>query len=465
MNYKLRFTGRQLAALKSHLFPGDGNEAVAVVLCGRGRGCDCNVLMAHRIVPIPYEECSERLPDRITWRTDRIEPLLMEATKKGMGILKIHSHPGGYDQFSAVDDHADRDLFASIYAWLDDGLPHMSSIMLPDGQVIARVVTRDGRFLPVDMVSVAGDDLQLWHASRSAIAGPEAFKNKNKQFFGEETFARLRLLTVGVVGVSGTGSPLIEQLARLGVGELVIVDPDVVEEKNLNRILNTTLADAQARRPKVSVVADAIGRMGIGTTVTPLAKNVIDREVLSELVKCDVLFGCMDSAEGRYYLNRFAVFYSIPYFDMGVRLDADGVGGVEYACGSVHYLQPDGSSLIGRGMVSLEAVAAEGLARRNPAEYSRQRHENYIRNVHVERPAVITINMQIAAMAANELVARIHPYRRTDNADSAIRTYDFRENYLADLPDGDPCQLFARFAGRGDMAPFLNDPAPEIQAQ
>jgi hypothetical protein len=463
MNFKLRMTGRQHAALVSHLLPGDGNEAVALALCGRRTGQEGQILAVHRIVAIPYEECPVRLSDRVTWRTDLIEPLLEEAKKKGMGILKIHSHPGYYDRFSVVDDDADRDLFSSIYSWIDDGLPHISAILLPDGKIIARVVTRTGKFQAVDMVAVAGDNLCFWHSSNQKATGPEQFEEKNRQFFGDETFSRLRRLSIGVVGCSGTGSPLIEQLARLGVGQLVLVDPDVIKEKNLNRILNSTLHDALTERPKVEVLSEAIEAIGLGTTVVPLPENLIAGPIMRILSECDVLFGCMDSAEGRYYLNRLAAFYSVPYFDLGVRLDADGDGGVSYVCGSVHYMQPDGSSLIGRGMVSMEAVATEGLARRSPGEYERQRQEGYIRNVHVERPAVITINMQIAAMAANEFIARLHPYRRVDNSICAIRTFDFRENDSVSLADGEPCSMLARYAGRGDARLFLDDPAPELQ--
>lgn len=463
MKYTLRMTGRQHAALKSHLFPGDGKEAIAIALCGRRAGQDRHILMVHRIEPIPYEDCPVRWPDRITWRTDRIEPLLEEAAKKGMAILKIHSHPGYYDRFSEVDDVADRDLFTSIYAWLDDGLPHMSAIMLPDDTIFARVVHRQGDFQPVELVMVAGNDLRFWHSSGGHVAGLEAFEEKNSQFFGDETYTRLRRLSVAVVGCSGTGSPLIEQLARLGIGRLTLVDPDVVKEKNLNRILNATHADALAERAKVDVLAAAVRRMELGTEVVPLQENLLNGRVLRGVAESDILFGCMDSAEGRYYLNRLAAFYSIPYFDLGVRLDADGKGGVSYVCGSIHYLQPDGSSLIERGVVSMETVRTEGLARRNPKEYERQRRDGYVRNVHVERPAVITINMQIAAMAANEFIARLHPYRRINNAECTIHTFDFRENDHVCEPDGPPSPLLARYVGRGDARLFLDDPSPEIQ--
>lgn len=464
MKYKLRMTGQQYAALQEHLFPGDGKEAVALALCGRYHGENSHILMINQIIALPYEDCI-RTEDQVTWKTDILDSILPEAEKKGMAVLKIHSHPNGFDRFSKTDDISDRRLFSSVYAWLDDGFPHMSAIMLPDGRILARVVDRQGGWHTVNTISVAGDDLLFWHNdTENQKTAPQAFEEKNGQFFGEETYARLRKLSVAVVGCSGTGSPLIEQLARLGIGNLKLIDPDVVKEKNLNRILNTTYQDTVDERFKVDVLAEAIESMGLGTVVEPISKNLINLEVMRQIAECDVLFGCMDSVEGRYYLNRLAVFYSIPYFDLGIRLDADGLGGVSCSCGSVHYLQPDKSSLIGRGMVSLQLVGDEGMARRNPAVYEGQRHEGYMRNVHVERPAVITFNMMIASMAANELIARLYPgFRRVSNADSARRTFDFRENDHMCESDGEFCPYLAKYAGRGDTPLFLEDSAPEFQ--
>ena len=68
---------------------------------------------------------------------------------------------------------------------------------------------------------------------------------------------------MAIVGCSGTGSIVIEQLARLGVGAFVLADPDIIEAKNLNRIPNSTLEDADRRTPKVLVakrMIDALGR-------------------------------------------------------------------------------------------------------------------------------------------------------------------------------------------------------------
>lgn len=457
---KLRLTGRQHSLLKAHLFPGDGKEAVAVALCGRAKSPDGEILCIQRIESIPYSECAVRAPDRITWSTERIEPLIEEAAQKGMAILKIHSHTGDYPQFSWVDDRSDRELFASVYGIIDTSQPHASAVMLPDGSIFARSVGSKGEFKPIPLVAVTGDNLYFWHMeSAGENTTPVEFAAKNRQFFGEETFRRLRQLSIAVVGCSGTGSPTIEQLARLGVGRLVLVDPDVVKSKNLNRILNTRGRDATMERFKVDVLAEAINTMEIGTEVVPLARPLMEFDVLEAVAGCDVIFGCMDSAEGRYYLNRLAAFYTIPYFDLGVRLDADGIGGVDGVYGSVHYLQPDGSSLLSRGVITMEEVRAEGMAREAPEEYRRQRAEGYIRNVDVERPAVISINMLISAIAVNEFIARLHHYRLIDNKTFAIRSVDLiNDDYLRE-EDGMPCLSLARYTGRGDMDPLLGLPS------
>src|SRR6516165_8521088 len=131
MRIKLRLTLTQHATLEAHLFPGDGLEAVAVAICGRRRSEEHHCLTVRSIVPIPYDECRVRTPDRVTWSTQRLIPLLEEAARNDSAILKIHSHPGGYAQFSSVDDESDSDLFNSVFGWTDSHFPQASAVMLP----------------------------------------------------------------------------------------------------------------------------------------------------------------------------------------------------------------------------------------------------------------------------------------------------------------------------------------------
>lgn len=458
MALKLRLSGVQYRELRGHLFPGDGLEAVAVALCGRRAGQEDHHLSIHKLVPISYDEC-ERRPDGVTWSTRRLVPLLEEAMKRDMAILRIHSHPTGFEEFSSVDDESDRDLFSSVHGWTDSEAPHVSAVMLPDGRMFGRGVVPGPDFVVLDSIAVAGDSVRFFFADK-AVGNLPGFTLRHAQLFGRGTTALLRRLAVAVVGCSGTGSIVIEQLARLGVGKLVIVDPDHVEEKNLNRIVNAIREDAYLRRPKVDVAARAIAGMGFATELTTVRENLYTPEAVRAVAECDLLFGCMDGAEGRHLLSRIATYYTLPYFDVGVALEADGKGGVDEVAGAVHYVQPGASTLLERGAYTMKQVEAEGLRRTDPKEYRARLRANYIQGVREDRPAVISVNMLFAASVVLEFLARIHEFRYDHNREfasvytSLVQGYSIRKEEKGPAGGATPRQL-----GRGDVTPLLDMPS------
>jgi ThiF family/Prokaryotic homologs of the JAB domain len=458
MAIKLRLTGHQHSRLRGHLLPGDNLEAVALVACGRATRAESVTLCVRYVFSVPYDQCSVRSADRVTWSTECVLPFLDRAAKERLAILKIHSHPGGYDRFSETDDESDGNFFQSVYGWMDSDDPHASAIMLPSGRIIARRVGSDGSFAPFDSVVVAGDDIRVWQDDSSGRTNRPDFALRHEQLFGPGTTGQLRALAIGIVGCSGTGSPLIEMLARLGVGRLVLVDPDKVEEKNLNRIYNATREDAILRRHKTEVMGRAVARMGLGTEVQLVTADLATREAILALSECDIVFGCMDGARGRALLNRMATFYSLPYFDIGVGLEADGNGGISEAVGAVHYVQPDTSNLRERGVYSIAQQQAESELRTDPATYAQKVKASYIQGVRVDRPAVISINTQMAAVAVNELLARLHRFRISENRDFAEVRTAFLHGEQYHEADNRSVPSSSRDVGRGDVEPLLNTP-------
>lgn len=451
----LSMTAAQHQVLMRHVFPADGLEAVAIALCGRASSSNRHRLLVRKLALVPYEMCTVRAPDRVTWPTSVLVPLLELAAKHNWAIVKVHGHRG-YDKFSDTDDFADRDLLPSVYSWLESDDPHGSAIVMDDGRVFGRVVDEGGRFHAFEQVCVIGDDIRFFGVSRESPSDVPEYGRRLSQAFGKGTFELLRSLKVAVIGCSGTGSPVIEQLARNCVGTLVLVDPDHIEEKNLNRILNSTMEDAIARRQKVDVARRSIEAMGLGTEVRVYRQSLFNREVIQDVASCDVIFGCMDSIDGRFLLNKLASFYLVPYFDLGVKIEADGEGGVDQVAGSVHYLRPDGSSLLSRHVFSLEDVRAAGIRRASPSEYKRLLEEGYIRGVQEDRPAVIQLNMLIASIAVNEFLARLHLYRIDGNSDYAVVRISLSHGIFDHEPDGEPCKVISRNAGRGDVKPMLD---------
>jgi hypothetical protein len=461
MRTTLRLTDEQHTSIKAHVLPQDGKEAVALALCGRRAGSQQHHLLVHRVVLVPYDDCSIREPNRVCWPTDLLIPLLEEASRRGMAILKIHGHPQNYPHHSDVDDRADRELFPSIHGWMEDDYPHASAIMLPNGRIVGRVVHPDGRFEPLASVQVVGNDLQFYDADEGLLTIPSAAK-RTVQTFGEETFAKLSRRKIAVVGCSGTGSWVVEQLGRYGVKALVLVDPDYVDEVNLNRIPATKM-DAEEKLPKVMLMKRLVESMGFGTQVETHTASLFDPDVVKAVADCDLVFGCIDTIDGRWLLNRLATFYLLPYFDMGVKLTADRVGGVEQASAGVQYLFP-GQSLWNRGMFSLEQVRAAGEKRVNPEGYKRQRADKYMEGLpEDERPAVISFNMFIASLAILEFRARLHPYRDDPNSEYSSAIFSFSQMRLCTDTHTELCPTLAKHIGRGDITPLLENPELSIK--
>lgn len=315
----------------------------------------------------------------------------------------------------------------------------------------------DGCLQPINTILIPSADIFLWQNSTQNIENVDAERTRRfEQSFGSKTLGIMSMLKVGVIGVSGTGSPVAEMLYRLGVGELILVDDDRIETKNIGRIFNSSMQDALDGRYKVDVLAASFAAHGLPTQVKVMASTTRDPSVIRELAQCDVVFGCMDSESGRALLNRLSTFYLVPYFDLGVNLKADGQGGISVVCGAVHYLKPGGSSLLSRKAISLENIEAEDLKRASPEMYQQQREEKYIKGVQEDRPAVITVNTMVAATALNDFLARIHPYRHNPNSSIGCIRIDLREPEFHLEPDGDPDAPLSRWAGYADMNPLLN---------
>lgn len=453
----LALTGDQHDHLHQFLYPGDGFEAVSFVLCGRRDGDRRFRLAAREVHDVPYEDCEIRTPSMVKWSPDTIDHILERAANEGLSVIKVHSHPNGYGAFSERDDQSDAQLLPMIKGWVEGDFVHGSAVMLPDGQMFGRVLIGE-ELVSIDCISVAGDDLHYWYADAGSASIPD-FTASHAQAFDEGTIERLQRLSAAVIGASGTGSPTVEQLARLGFGEIISVDDDHMEDRNVNRIINSTMADAKDERPKVDVLSDAVKRIGLGTKVLPLEKNLWHPDVVHAVAQCDVVFGCVDSIDGRYLLNSIATYYNIPYFDVGIRLVADPVGEtkgrIREVCGTVNYIQPGRSSLMSRGLFSMKDVAAAGLARNDPAAYGRQVKDGYIRGVQGNRPAVISVNMFGSSLVVNEFLARLQPFREDRNAEYSEVVFSLASMELFYEPEEGVCPILSPHVGAGDVTPLL----------
>lgn len=141
-----------------------------------------------------------------------------------------------------------------------------------------------------------------------------------RALFGDAAMTRLASSTVMVVGCGAVGSFAVEALARSGVGHLILVDSDCVEESNINRqlfALTSTLG-----RPKVDVAAARVRDINPNIVVTPI-RAFFDAN-WDAGVAPDFVIDAIDTTESKIALYRWCQGRGIPFISsMGAALKTD----------------------------------------------------------------------------------------------------------------------------------------------
>ena len=118
---------------------------------------------------------------------------------------------------------------------------------------------------------------------------------------GIEGQVKLLKATVGVVGAGGLGGFVLELLARMGVGRLLVVDDDVFADSNLNRQLLAN--EKNLDRPKAGAAEKRISEINGAVAVKAYCRRG-DSSNLPQLFEgCDLVIDCLDNLSSRYVLE------------------------------------------------------------------------------------------------------------------------------------------------------------------
>jgi molybdopterin/thiamine biosynthesis adenylyltransferase len=319
-----------------------------------------------------------------------------------------------------------------------------------DQRVRGVVPGPSGGPLPVHAVRVIGETWRVLLAAQGAT--PAAVFDRQIRAFGSAGQHLLSHLRAGVVGAGGTGSAVCEQLIRLGVGEITVIDDDVINDdgSNVTRVWGSTMADIGM--PKVDIVARTADRVGFGTRINAIHGTINDELTARELRHCDVVFGCTDDNRGRLTLSRLAVWYLIPVIDMGVKLSSN-VGTLTHIDGRVTVVDHATGCLQCRGRIDARALQSEVL---QPHEREGRVAESYAVGLAERDPAVVAYTTAIAAIAVAEFLARV--FGLDDAPPSSELIVRFQQRALGRSTRrahaghwcADPANI-----GAGDIEPFL----------
>jgi molybdopterin-synthase adenylyltransferase len=436
MTARLVLPARIRQALTELLVRDDGLEHLAVGLAGRHRSSSGLRLLLRDVIPAGSGDYIVHSAFHLEMQPAYWARIAKRARISDESIVVFHSHPFDEDvpRFSPSDDWGEHQLMPKLAARAAG--PHATVVWSPGG---AR-----GR--------VHGDAVQDLHVVPTFDIGvphrsaPDAVYQRQVLALGPEGQRRLRSARIGVVGLGGTGSHVVQQLLHLGVGEIIAIDPDTIERSNLSRVLGATTDDATHRRSKTVIVNRMAASLGGRTKVTSVRGDVRDDEVARRLVSSvDLIVGCTDTHWSRLVLNVLAFAFMVPVVDLGVELQATGAMG-----GRVTVIGPGETCLWCLGVLDEVRIRAEQM----PHELrGAQRPLGYIPDLDVPAPAVVSINGVIASLAVTEILERIVGLRAAGSAPSMLvyRLADGTVRRIAPVSGG--CGFCSgRVVGAGDDA-------------
>lgn len=148
-------------------------------------------------------------------------------------------------------------------------------------------------------------------------------KYKRQSFLGEKSQEKIEQTIVGVVGLGGGGSPILQQLLHIGFKKIVVFDPDVVEESNTHRLVGICYPDDVINKTPKIEIANRMAKNIQGEITIETYKSTW-QENPEKLKKCQIVLGGVDSFEQREQLEKFCRRFSIPYIDIGLGVTVRG---------------------------------------------------------------------------------------------------------------------------------------------
>jgi len=342
-------------------------------------------------------------PDSTSWKVrgpDMLEPTTafinkaaVEADNVGAGVFFIHTHPGETHPAgqSFIDARTDNLLFANLGEILPNR-PLGSLILSRRG--LTGVVFSEGRRHKIDEFRVVGAVISV-PETRAPGRGTLEF-DRQIRAIGQTRHEMLRRAKVCVVGVGGTGSAVAVQLARMGVGKLVLIDPDKLDKSNLPRVYGATPRDIG--KPKVAILKQHIESFS-KTEIDAIESTVMAKNLLPILADCDFIFGCTDNLSSRATLNDVSIQYYIPLIDVGCRISLDKNGEPDQAIVKVQVVTPESACLWCTGTLDANMILQESFSAK---EKKKLAAEGYYQGTD-RQPSVISLTTLAASLGVSKL--------------------------------------------------------------
>lgn len=364
--FSVAMTDAMNMRLAEHLIRPDGQEDICLGTYRTSTGNERDTAIVRDMVsPHPGER---EVHGNASITGDYVLRAASIAHAQSEGLVICHSHPRGrgWQAMSRPDRDAESS-FANLAREIT-GMPLVGMTLAGgDGAWSARRWDRNsGREIdstPAENVRTIGNHFVVsWNDDIVPAPQPEKSQRRSISCWGQQVHDDLIRRSVLVVGAGSVGLDVALRLAATGVANVGIMDFDVVEEGNLDRLIGATPSDAWLRRAKVHVARRLVLE---NATTRPIKLVTVEDSVceasgLARALDYDMIVCCVDRPWPRAVLNQIAYTDLIPVIDGGIAVDVfeDG-SGMRNATWRSHVIRPGRPCLACNGQLDLGLVAAD----------------------------------------------------------------------------------------------------------
>lgn len=430
------------------------DESGAFCLLREGKGHQGSRLIATQVL-LPPQDAWERqgrgiLRPKAKW----ISAAISCAVRSRAGLLFVHSHPD--PRFPIMLSPTDFDAFDSLARHLAttvDG-PFGAAVAHPAGW--AGVVWSGSSILPIDSICKVGRTLQM--LSQTPPTADTGLDDRQRDALGV-AHDTLRTIDIAVVGCGGLGSPIAEQLVRMGARSVTAVDFDHLDTpSNVRRVFGSTLGDLSPVSPprKVDVVSNHLEAIGLGVPILRVHGDVRNEDVFRRLLDTDVVLIATDNHSSRAVVNDLASAYLLPVIDIGVRAGSKAGNLLSALVAEVRVLTPTTPCLWCRNAIDAQVIRAENLPQ---TEREKLMQEGYLLGAASDpEPSVVALTVLGAGLATCALLALL-----SKEADVSPSGY-WVDGFLGDSQETNPKHPIEGCRCRKQLGLGDNSPPPFLRA-
>lgn len=441
----------RVGALLDDALPLEGGCYMTADWQGRG-GAAGRLLVRDMVRPGP-ESWNSRGEGIIDPSSRYTHAAMVEAGRSERCLLFVHSHPssGHPAGFSRADEAANARFFRDVSGALD-GRP-LASIVC-GGEGIEAAVGHRGRIHRGARIDIVGRVLERHGgnegAGQSGARGGGARGGgahaRQAAVLGSSMQGIVEALDVCVVGVGGVGSAVAVQMARMGVGRIRLVDRDLVEASNANRMYGCE--PRHEGIPKVEAVGSHL-RSFSASDIVEIRADVSDAlGGDGPVASSDAVMCCTDNLRSRDRLNEAALRWHKPLIDAGCNVAAAG-GGRRRAPESTAYAQlvtPETACLWCTGQIDGRRLGDEFLS---GAQREAKEAAGYCEP---SQPSLVTYTTWAACLAADKLLGFLGLYGDRSDASYVDIAGEFCRHRSPRIKEGCVCKEYRLWGGeRGQV--------------